>query len=445
LSADLEGQPSQSILEGLRHAGPLALAGLAANGANVIVTVVIARFLSTHEYGLFAQLIALFLIVSMPGSAVIVAVVRRAAAMLSLQATQRLERWARSLQRRSLLLLLIWVLAVALFATPLSHALKQPGPFGLAAMLTGAGIWVMLCVDRGLLQSSRAYGTLSVNLLVEGLVRTVFVLGFVIAGLGVEGAALGVLIAEGSTALHARIAAMRQLRHGQVGEEVGNQDISFSSREIIHDLLFALVAMAMLAVLQNVDVITVAREGQGMSGSYAAISVASKAIVFAAVVLGAYLLPEAALRHHDGEEGLHQVTVVLLILAAPATLLLLIALIFPHAALSLFFSDRYLAAASAFVPLAVAMICLAISVVLTTYQLARGRRSAVYILGAGAGLLAAAVIVAHGDALRTAQNDLAVQVMLLVALASSVWWERLRAKEHLGALILPSPPKEAAP
>ncbi|MCX6511828.1 MAG: hypothetical protein NT160_01890 [Actinobacteria bacterium] len=150
MSADLEGQPSQSILEGLRHAGPLALAGLAANGANVIVTVVIARFLSTHEYGLFAQLIALFLIVSMPGSAVIVAVVRRAAAMLSLQATQRLERWARSLQRRSLLLLLVWVLAVALFATPLSHALKQPGSFGLAAMLTGAGIWVMLCVDRGL-------------------------------------------------------------------------------------------------------------------------------------------------------------------------------------------------------------------------------------------------------------------------------------------------------
>ncbi|MCX6511827.1 MAG: hypothetical protein NT160_01885, partial [Actinobacteria bacterium] len=112
--------------------------------------------------------------------------------------------------------------------------------------------------------------------------RTVFVLGFVIAGLGVEGAALGVLIAEGSTALHARIAAMRQLRHLEAGEEAVNQDIVFSSREIIHDLLFALVAMSMLAVLQNVDVITVAREGQGMSGSYAAISVASKAIVFAA-------------------------------------------------------------------------------------------------------------------------------------------------------------------
>lgn len=418
------GNPAQSIVEGIRHAGPLALSGLAANGANVIVTVVIARFLTTREYGLFAQLIALFLIVSMPGSAVVVAVVRRAAALLTLRATERLERWARALQRRGLLMLGAWVALVLAVDAPLSNWLGQQDFVALGLMLCGAGLWVLLCVDRGLLQSSRAYSTLSVNLLVEGGVRTVAVLGFVVAGLGVTGAALGVFLAELATAVHARITSRRAVAHPP-GEAI-EEEVVFSTREIASDLSFALVAMAMLAVLQNVDVITVASLGHSVSGSYAAISVASKSIVFAAVVLGSYLLPEAALRHHEGEEGLHQVAVVLVILSVPAVALLAVALLFPHAALSLIFSDRYLDAASAFVPLVVSMICLAVTMVLTTYQLARARRSAVYLLVGGSALLTGAVLVADGDAVRTAQNDLAVQALLLVAMATSIWWERIR-------------------
>lgn len=430
--ADQEpANPAQSIAQGIRHAGPLALSGLAANGANVIVTVVIARFLTTREYGLFAQLIALFLIVSMPGSAVVVAVVRRSAAMLTLRATERLARWAHAIQRRGLLLLAGWVLLVLVVDAPMSSWLGQEGYAALALMLTGAGFWVLLCVDRGLLQSCRAYNTLSVNLLVEGGVRTVGVLGFVVAGMGVTGAALGVFLAELATAIHARIASRRQVAHVHAPGGPVDEDIIFSSREIAHDLVFALAAMAMLAVLQNVDVIAVSSLGHAVSGSYAAISVASKSIVFAAVVLGSYLLPEAAIRHHEGEEGLHQVAVVLVILAVPAVALLGVALIFPHAALSLIFSDRYLDAASAFVPLVVAMICLAVTMVLTTYQLARARRSAVYLLVGGSALLTGAVIVADGDAVRTAQNDLAVQALLLVAMATSIWWERVRAASQV--------------
>ena len=419
--------PAQSIAQGIRHAGPLALSGLAANGANVIVTVVIARFLTTREYGLFAQLIALFLIVSMPGSALVVAVVRRSAAMLTLRATERLGRWAHAIERRGVLLLGAWVLLVLAIDAPMSAWLGQEGYAALALMLSGAGLWVLLCVDRGLLQSCRAYNALSVNLLVEGGVRTVGVLGFVVAGMGVTGAALGVFLAELATAIHARIAARRQVAHVHAPGGPVDEEIIFSQREIAHDMVFALVAMAMLAVLQNVDVITVSSLGHAVSGSYAAISVASKAIVFAAVVLGSYLLPEAALRHHEGEEGLHQVAVVLVILAVPAVALLAVALLFPHTALSLVFSHRYLGAASAFVPLVVAMICLAVTMVLTTYQLARARRSAVYLLVGGSALLTLAVLAANGDAVRTAQNDLAVQALLLVAMATSIWWERIRA------------------
>ena len=68
---------AESLRAGLLEAGPLAAAGVIANGANVIVTVAVARLLSVHSYGVLIQLTGLFLILSLPGSAVVVAVVRR--------------------------------------------------------------------------------------------------------------------------------------------------------------------------------------------------------------------------------------------------------------------------------------------------------------------------------------------------------------------------------
>src|ERR1700716_770226 len=73
------GADRPSVLA-LRRAGPLAFAGVAANGANVIVTVTIAHLMTARDYGSLGQLLVLFLVLSMPGSALLVAVVRRVTA-----------------------------------------------------------------------------------------------------------------------------------------------------------------------------------------------------------------------------------------------------------------------------------------------------------------------------------------------------------------------------
>ena len=64
--------------------------------------------------------------------------------------------------------------------------------------------------------------------------------------------------------------------------------------------------LAFLALLQNLDVILLGREAPKHSGEYAAISVAAKALVFGAIALGGYLLPEATIRWHRGEHALRQ-------------------------------------------------------------------------------------------------------------------------------------------
>lgn len=181
------------------------------------------------------------------------------------------------------------------------------------------------------------------------------------------------------------------------------------------DSAIALTSLALLAVLQNVDVIFVGRDDPAHSGAYAAISVASKALVFGALGLGSYLLPEAAIRWQRGGHALRQLWATAMILALPAAALLGAALVVPDLLLKIVFGQSLTYAAGAFATLAGAMICLSATVVMTNYLLGVGRRWIVAALAAGAGAAALLVSRAAGNVLATARADLAVQAALAAA------------------------------
>jgi O-antigen/teichoic acid export membrane protein len=446
---------ADSVRAGLLQAGPLAVAGLLANGANVVVTVVLARLLTTRGYGALNQLTGTFLIVSMPGSAVIVAVVRRVTAWRGGSGALA-QRWARRLHRRGLAALVVAVaLTVGVLGPLLSRLLDRHDTPGVDAVVAAGLLWVLLCLDRGLLQAHRDYRALSANLLVEGGTRTVAMLCLVGAGGGAVGAAVGLAVAEVVTAVHARVMADRAWAGADGAPRRGDRpgaarlvaqgrrwraafgpdpDLvapAAERRDLVADLGAALVSLAMIALLQNVDVIVVGREAPGVSGSYAAVSVASKALVFGAIVLGGYLLPEAAIRWRQGGHALRQLAVTLLLLAVPVVALLVVAVGAPHLLLKVVFSNRYLGAEPAFLPLVVAMACLSTTVVLTMYLLAVGRRWIAGLLVAGAAAATLAVAAAHGAPHPTARADLVVQAGLaLVAAAgfAKVHHRRLRRR-----------------
>jgi O-antigen/teichoic acid export membrane protein len=346
------------------------------------------------------------------------------------------------------------VVAVALLGPWLNGLLTQHDAVGDDAILVAGTIWILLCLDRGLMQAHRGYRALSVNLLVEGGVRTAAMLCMVAVGAGAAGAAVGVLIAESVTAVHARVVADRVWAPAQRQEDEESPDApgrpsrrpprcaagrrggswtlgeqarrwrgalrgdpallapAGERRNMLHDLGAALVALAMIALLQNVDVLEVGRTAPSVSGSYAAVSVASKALVFGALVLGGYLLPEAAIRWRQGSHALRQLAVTLALLAVPAVAMLGVALGAPHLLLSVVFSSRYLGAQAAFLPLVLAMVCLSTTVVLTMYLLAVGRRWIVGLLVLGAAATTLAVVRAHGAPSATARADLLVQASL---------------------------------
>jgi O-antigen/teichoic acid export membrane protein len=442
LQVPVDGAPPQAAAESMRsgliQAGPLAAAGVVANGANVLVTIGVARILSSHSYGALNQLTGLFLILSMPGSAVVVAVVRRVTMWQDSGAAHLVRRWAGRVHRQGCLAVAIWGLAVFGARHWIASLLGQRSGIGAAAILTAAAFFVLLSLDRGVLQAHRAYRPLAANLLVEGGTRSIAVLVLVGAGKGASGAAVGILIAEAITAVHARYAAVRAWStESEPGPDPSSSAwwASWGSswlaalrpdpaldgsrlvrRRVVIDLVVASLSLSMVAVLQNIDVLIVGRDSPSQSGAYAAVSVTSKAIVFGAVVLGGYLLPEAAIRWRQGGHALRQLGVVLVLLAIPAAALLVVAIAAPHLLLKVVFHHEYTSAASALAPLGAAMIMLSVSVILTMYLLAIGRRWVVGVLATGGLALALGVAAVHGKPHPTALVDLAVQAAVLAVI-----------------------------
>ncbi len=408
----------QEIWQNIASAGPLAIAGVVANGSNVIVTVLLAHLLVSSDYGYLNQLIGLFLIVSTPGSAVIVAVVRRATQWRVLGHHEALEVWAKKIHRASLWTYAIYLVVVVATSGIVARELLAHDTKGrVIAMLAGAGLWVVLCIDRGFLQATRAYRDLSFNFLVEGGVRAVAVLGLVIIHPTVLSACVGIFIAEIATFAHARVRANAALGIIDDVEILG--ETAEEGSTIVRDLIAAVVAMALLAVLQNADVILLGRLRHESSGSYAAISVASKSLYFVAIVLSGYLVPEAAIRWRQGAHALRPLAATFAILSVPVVVLFSAAALAPHLLLGLVFSSKYLGAEQAFSTLVLAMACLSVTVVLTLYLLAVGKRWITALLAAGAVALVVATLETHGNPSDVARANLAVQAVLAVIVAVS--------------------------
>jgi O-antigen/teichoic acid export membrane protein len=410
-----------SVRSGLSQAGPVAIAGTIVNGAGALVVVVVARLVTPQAYGAIAQLLGLFFILSMPGSAVLVGVVRRVTAMQNAGHAHQVRRWVGKVHRVALAAIAVEVVVVLLLQGWIARQLSLPNSQGIFLILVSAGVWILLCVDRGLLQAHRGYRALAGNLLMEGAIRTLFVLLLVADHFGVAGYAIGIFIGEVVATAHAHWLASKTWSKGEavtvpVDGYVAKADSSLVRRRLMADVSAAFGGLALLGLLQNVDVILLGRLDHANVGPYAAISVASKALVFGALALGAYLLPEATIRWNEGGHAIRQLGVTLIFLAVPAVVLLGISVFVPRWFLTLVFSAKLSSAAPAFATLVVAMICLSFSVLVTNYLFGTGSRWIVLLLAGGSTAAVALVSGAHGRALATARADLVAQFVLALAM-----------------------------
>jgi O-antigen/teichoic acid export membrane protein len=143
-----------------------------------------------------------------------------------------------------------------------------------------------------------------------------------------------------------------------------------------------MVGLVFLAALQNIDVVIANRQmGEEAAGAYAAAVVAAKIVVWIAIGIGLYLLPEATRRNAAGLDPRPVFVRALALLGMVSVPALLIFGAMPAVLLRVAFGAEYTRAADALLVLGIAMTLLAIAYLAVQYMFALRRSAFLWILG----------------------------------------------------------------
>jgi glycosyltransferase involved in cell wall biosynthesis/O-antigen/teichoic acid export membrane protein len=373
--------PRQSLRARLRRsgtmtAGGLAAATLAANAIQLVFTVVFTRQLGTTDYGALAALISAFVVLLVGGQAIQVAAAREVA-LGHLGDGTRLAATVGAWTRRLIVATFAAAAAGWILREPIAQLVAVPEhPVAAAAILPTGALWLLASLQRGVLQGLGAFAVVGSSLVLEAFGRLLFGVILVLAGAGVTGAFLGSPLALVLTA--AALGAVLIRRLGRGAREAAAETL----RSLMRGAWLPVVALGLLALLQNVDVIVVKHQvGGDRAGAYAAAAVAAKAVIWVAIGIGLQLLPDATRRAADGLDPLPVLRRALIVLAIVAVPALVIFIAAPETVLRLAFGPKFVVAADALPVLALAMALLACAYLTVQYMLALGRTSFLWVLG----------------------------------------------------------------
>jgi O-antigen/teichoic acid export membrane protein len=359
-------------------AAGLAAATLANNAIQLVFTVVFTRLLGATDYGTLAALVSAFLILLVVGQSVQMAAAREAA-LDSLGHPELLRATLHAWTRKLLVAFVAVAAASALLREPLAALIGVDDvPWAAAAIPPTGVLWMLLCLQRGALQGLREYRPVGVSIVGEGFMRLLFALVLVGAGMGVTGALLGTPLSFVVVGLWLERELHRRV--GPVGTDHGPLR---TLRSLIGNGWVPILALFMLASLQNIDVILAKHQLTGdEAGSYAAAAVAAKAVVWVAIGIGLHLLPEATRRAAAGLDPrrvLLRALAMATVVAAPALLIFAVA---PELLMRLAFGPDLTQAADALLVLGIAMTLLAFAYLTVQYMVALGETSFLWVLGA---------------------------------------------------------------
>jgi O-antigen/teichoic acid export membrane protein len=402
-------------VDGLRRgetgrAAELGVAMIVVNLVALGFTIVFARMLGDSGYGDLAVLLSSFIIMMVPGSALQVAAAREVShdiAEGNPNAGAGVYRW--------LVRLVIGTVAVAVVAIPLrsliAALINVDQDWAAAAIPVTAMIWMVVSVLRGVLQGFQQYRTVALSLVGEASLRIAFALLLVGIGLDVTGAFLASAVALIAVGLVLLVPLRRQLTG--VNPELA-EDLRL--RELLAGAWIPVISLMLLLGLQELHIIIVKHEAsEDAASSYAVAAVAAKAIMWIAIGLGLYLLPEAARRAKTGEDARPILVRTLGLIAAMAVPMVLIYSVGGEPLLRIVFGEDLTDASDALPFLGLAMSLLACSYLSVQYLLAMGRASFLFVLGAGV-VAEVVVLLAIGDDL----TAIAIALFCIQAVCASV-------------------------
>ena len=366
-------EPRLSVLRGSDTAKAAALAGamIANNVLALASTVVFARELG--DYGSLGALISYLLILTVAGQALQVATAREGVlghlgVGRGLIATTR--NWTRTLLLATAALTVVSFLLRNQIASAVG---VHDYPWAAALGIPAGCLYLEVSLLRGALQGVGDYKSVGFSLVGEQGARLIAGAAFAIP-FGVTGAYLGSLLSYIAMTVYCFVQLHKYAAgyHATTGEAVAAPHLPLWHH--VRRALVPIAALAVIAVLQNIDIIAAKhRFSPGTATSYAAVAVAAKVLIWVAIGAGFYLVPEVSRRRADGEDTrpvLLRTLAIILVCAIPC---LLIFAFGAHPLISAVFGAKKATAYQSLLPLGAAFTVLSCTYLAIQYMLALKR------------------------------------------------------------------------
>jgi O-antigen/teichoic acid export membrane protein len=361
-------EPQLANLRGSETAKAVGLAGaMVINNVIALGSVIVfARLLS--DYGSLAALVSYFLILAVAGYAMQVATAREAV-LGHLGVGPDLAATVRDWTRRLLAFTAVMTVISVLVRHPIAQAVGVKQDWAAALGIPAGCLYLMLCIMRGVLQGIGDYKSVGISLIGEQAARLLTGGILAAAGLGITGAYLGTPLSFAVMMLYCAIALRRRLGRAEPGRPA-----AFSLLDHLRFALIPIASLAVIAILQNIDIIVGKhRFSTAVASSYGATAQASKVPIWVAMGVGFYLVPEVARRRAAGEDTRGVMLKSLAILAVAAIPCLLIYGAMPRLLLRIAFGSKHLLAVDSLFLLGLAFTVLAVTYLAIQYMLALKR------------------------------------------------------------------------
>jgi len=386
------------------------------NVLNYIFTLVVSRILGVEEFGQVASLLSLFLLITVPATALSMLMARETAFHKE-HGPSTLEHLFAGMQKHSALAALaLWVFFLALaplIADFLNISLIPLVIFSLVAPLNLIG-----ALQAGTLQGLQEFVSLSIQNILGAIIKLAASIVLVAVGFSVAGV-MGALVLASACSLAYGYVATRSLISPPVLHE-GSSTPPASMRIGFMNSFFGsiLITTALLALLSNVDVLLAKHYlPADMAGEYGALSTVGKIIIYGIGAFISALLPMASAANARGngeERGLLWLSLASVFFASLAAVVVFS--LFPQLVVSILFGGtKYSAIAGYLGMFSIAMGCISLSTTFINYFVATRNTSFVYPLAIS--IVTEIVLIAqHHDSIMLITQVLVYSSTVLLAL-----------------------------
>lgn len=381
---------------------------------------VVGRLLGPVEYGVLASIFSILYIVSVVPLSASIAVVKFIAACKTPKEVTRTFNGINSLVIRIALIISV-VMLISSWSIARFLNISEITPMLLVSPIVFFSIITLTnqSTSQGLL---KFMGVVGPNF-TSSFLKFVFGIFFILIGLAVPGAMLGVVIGAAFAYLHSLIIVKKNLVPYK-GE------IDFDIKPFITYALPVLLQALAFTSLFTLDVILVKHFlPEFDAGLYAALSTSGKVIYFASNPIAGVMFPIVTKRFASGEKFGKIFLLTLLATIAISVGVDIVYFLFPKFAISLLFGPQYTAAAGSLILMGIFMTFYSVNFLLVNYFLALGKTKIV-ILPILAAVLQVFLIAVfwHGSIQQVLNVSISLMVILFVLISSILGYGEVKAK-----------------